>query len=280
MSVLSIDDTRQPDFRHTVAISLVLALVPYWHASCLKIFGPTCVARLSSKGSLKMSKSQAYLDRNSSPTRTPTTYGPDSADGSDRLRRLERENRRLQLTVRRLRQLAYVDGLTGLANRRHFDEVLASEILRACRAREPLALIICDVDCFKSINDTLGHFAGDEVLRTLSRVFDLACRRGGDLAARYGGDEFVAIMPGVNAFEIQNVAENLRRAVANLAIPCGRPPQSIYLTISVGATTFRSTKACSAFSLIRAADSALYRAKNAGRNAVRYQDFSRCDSHR
>jgi diguanylate cyclase (GGDEF)-like protein len=228
---------------------------------------------------MKTSKSQGYLDRHPSPTRTPTAYGSDSAAGSNRLRQLEHENQRLQLTVRRLRQLAYVDGLTGLANRRHFDEVLASEILRACRAREPLALVICDVDYFKSINDTLGHFAGDEVLRTLSRIFDSACRRGGDLAARYGGDEFVAIMPGVNAFEIQNVAENLRRAVANLAIPCGRPPQSIYLTISIGATTFRSTKACPAFSLIRAADTALYRAKNAGRNTVRYQDLTRCESH-
>lgn len=189
----------------------------------------------------------------------------------DHVRDLERENRELKLTIRRLRQLAYVDGLTGLANRRHFESALHTEIRRASRTREPLALAICDVDFFKRVNDELGHSAGDDVLRVLGQILDQQCRRGGDLAARYGGEEFALLMPGVDSAEIVAVAERVREIVAGTPIPCGHPAHSARVTVSLGATAFASNVPCLPADLIQAADTALYRAKRAGRNGVRYE---------
>lgn len=200
----------------------------------------------------------------------PAVAGGDRAADTDRLRELELENRQLQLTVRRLRQLAFLDGLTGLANRRHFNLALRSEIRRARRVGVPLALMLCDVDHFKRVNDSFGHQAGDDVLCVLAEQLNRACRRGGDIAARYGGEEFSLLLPGVDATEAPAIAARLCRDIATRAIACGQPARAIRVTASFGVSVLASGESCSPRQLISAADTALYDAKNSGRNCVRF----------
>jgi len=196
--------------------------------------------------------------------------GPATPIATSHIRNLEQQNRQLRIRVRRLQQLAFVDGLTGLPNRRHFDRTLCTEIRRACRTRTPLALAICDVDFFKHVNDALGHAAGDSVLRELGRILMWHCRRGGDFAARYGGEEFALLMPGIDAREIVSVAERVRTDVAATPLPCGEPTRSTRVTVSIGAASLVSSVPYSPETLLGAADAALYQAKRAGRNRVRY----------
>jgi diguanylate cyclase len=182
------------------------------------------------------------------------------------MHRLELENRHLRLTVRRLRQLAYLDGLTGLANRRHFEAVLASEVRRTARGDGHLSLLFCDIDHFKRINDRCGHASGDNVLQALGPVLRSHCRRAGDLAARYGGEEFVVLLPGVRAKEAIAIAQRLRGSVRDLSVPCERHGDPLRITVSVGVAARGPGAPRSPCELIRAADAALYRAKRAGRN--------------
>jgi diguanylate cyclase (GGDEF)-like protein len=188
-----------------------------------------------------------------------------------RLHELELENRRLQMTVRRLRQLAFVDGLTGLANRRHFNLVLRSEIRRAYRFGTPLALMLCDLDHFKRVNDSLGHQAGDEVLCVLAQLLSGACRRAGDIAARYGGEEFALLLPGVNSKEAPEIAARLCRNIATSSIVCSRSARTTRVTASFGISVLEANSCCSPGDLVSAADTALYEAKNCGRNRVRFR---------
>lgn len=162
-------------------------------------------------------------------------------------------------------QLASVDGLTGLANRRRFDQALTQEWERARRAREPLALLFADVDHFKRYNDTYGHGAGDEVLRQVARLVLLASRRPADLAARYGGEELVLLMPDTDLEGVVAVAEDLRENVAQLRTGSGR------LTISVGCSSRVPIGDQPATVLLEQADAELYRAKRGGRNRVCYE---------
>lgn len=183
-----------------------------------------------------------------------------------RNRMLEEQNRDLRLTVHRLRRLALIDGLTGLANRRYFDFALNSEIRRACRDGAPLTLVLADVDNFKGINDRCGHGTGDLVLSLIGGLLSQHCRRGSDTGARYGGEEFAMLLGGTPAARGIELAERLRRNVENLAGPSDGMP----ITLSLGVTTFHSCSICSPDSLIEAADAALYGAKEAGRNRTRY----------
>lgn len=190
----------------------------------------------------------------------------------ERNKLLEMQNRELQLTVRRLRQLAFVDGLTALANRRCFELTLRSEVRRASRTGSPLSLILCDADHFKPLNDTFGHQTGDAVLSMIGGVLRAHCRRAGDLAARYGGEEFALLLPGTALRDAIDMAERVRRSVEVLAVPApdaaaGRTA----ITVSLGVTTSHSRTPCAPSCLINAADAALYRAKEAGRNRTRYQ---------
>lgn len=181
-------------------------------------------------------------------------------------RDLEETNRRLMLEIQRLERLVYEDALTGLGNRRRFDAVLESELARAARSGASLTVLICDVDRFKHCNDTYGHMAGDGVLIEVAGVLRRFCRRGGDLAARYAGDEFALLLPGLTREDAEPFADHLRTTVSELSIRSGedRTPESV--TISVGGATFRSTEAWRPAELVAAADEALYRAKAAGRN--------------
>jgi diguanylate cyclase (GGDEF)-like protein/PAS domain S-box-containing protein len=164
--------------------------------------------------------------------------------------------------------MARSDGLTGLANRRHFDELLQREWLRAARDEVPLAVLLADVDRFKLYNDCYGHGAGDACLRTVAAAFSGAARRAGDLAARYGGEEFAVLLPGADAVAAFGIAERLRLAVVDAAVEhAGNPPLGV-VTISIGvaAVVPRPGGPIATDALLRAADAALYRAKAAGRN--------------
>ena len=198
-----------------------------------------------------------------------------SEDTAERNRLLEHQNRELRLAVLRLRRLVYVDDLTGLANRRHFEDALHAEIRRASRDAAPLSLVLCDVDFFKRCNDTFGHEGGDAVLRKLGEVLRGFCRRAGDVAARYGGEEFALLLPGVSTSDAIHIGECLRRSVAALTIRCKDIVHPSQVTISVGVTTFHAVTPCTPSTLVRAADAGLYRAKSAGRNRTVFQAIER-----
>lgn len=167
----------------------------------------------------------------------------------------------------RLVGLSLTDGLTGLANRRHFDEVLAREGDRSRRDRRPMSLLMLDVDWFKHYNDQYGHPAGDVVLCQIARILLESVRRPGDLAARYGGEEFAVILPGLDVREAEGMAERIRDRVEALAIAHAHG-LSGRVTISVGVAEMDLDDAHGAETLVGRADAALYRAKAGGRNRV------------
>ena len=178
----------------------------------------------------------------------------------------------LETANQRLKRLVAIDGLTGIANRRHFDRVLDRELRRARRDRQPLSLIFLDLDGFKGFNDSYGHAQGDEVLRRVAVTLDETFRRGGDLVARYGGEEFAVVLPGIDARRAGLYAERLRRRIWRLAIPNLASQAADRVTISAGVATLAPDSpnfaATTADTLLRAADQALYRAKCLGRNRI------------
>lgn len=181
--------------------------------------------------------------------------------------RIQQRTADLKAANERLAELSTTDGLTGLANRRHFDEVLSSEWLRAQRADHALALLMFDVDFFKRYNDCYGHIAGDSCLQTLAKMLKAQIRREGDLVARYGGEEFVAVLANTDAESAQNIAEKIRKEVESLGLVHDHSPFGV-VTVSLGVAVCRPNKGCSGQSLLLAADNALYQAKANGRNRV------------
>ena len=188
-------------------------------------------------------------------------------------RRKAREDELYQANAK-LEQLTRIDGLTGVSNRRHFDEILEREAARAQRQARPLAAVMIDIDHFKAYNDTYGHQEGDDCLKKVAKALQNALRRPGDHIARYGGEEFAAIMPETDLAGGTNVAEELRQAVEKLAIPHKSSPVAPVVTISVGVTSCLPTKGLPPARIIEAADSALYRSKSAGRNRVTANQFT------
>ncbi|MGC1446113.1 MAG: diguanylate cyclase [Xanthobacteraceae bacterium] len=166
-----------------------------------------------------------------------------------------------------LKELAATDALTGVPNRRSFDIALDRECRRAKRARKSVAVIVADVDHFKSYNDRYGHQAGDDCLRRVAHAMSDVVQRPGDLLARYGGEEFAIILPETDVFGATLVAENIRRAVEGLAIPHAGSVSAI-VTLSAGVSCMWIERDNIGPALIQAADRALYEAKNAGRNCV------------
>lgn len=167
-----------------------------------------------------------------------------------------------------LQKLSSTDGLTGLSNRRSFNEAIKEEWRRAQRLRYPLALIMADIDHFKEFNDTYGHVEGDECLKKIGMTLKNAIRRAGDLAARYGGEEFVLLMPMTDADEILEIAETIRKNVEALGIPHKSSLTSDHVTISMGAVSAVPRQDISVEELITAADRNLYEVKRSGRNRV------------
>jgi two-component system chemotaxis family response regulator WspR len=171
-----------------------------------------------------------------------------------------------------LEQLALIDPLSGLANRRNFDETLARNWKEAIRHRRPVGLLMIDVDHFKLFNDRYGHVEGDTCLRRVGKLLTNVACRPGDLPARYGGEEFAVLLPGASLAGTRIVAERLRRAVEELCIanadaPLGQVSVSIGVASMVPSLGDKSL-GDKAQSLIEAADAGLYAAKRGGRNAV------------
>lgn len=164
-------------------------------------------------------------------------------------------------------EVARIDSLTTLANRRHLDEVIAREWAHARRERQPLAMLMCDVDHFKEYNDLHGHRAGDECLRLISDVLTGALRRAGDLAARYGGEEFVLLLPNTDREGALNVAQGIQQTLAQKAIPHGSSPLSPYITLSIGVVALVPESGDES-PLFTEVDRLLYRAKQQGRNRI------------
>ncbi|MDR1854417.1 MAG: diguanylate cyclase [Azoarcus sp.] len=178
--------------------------------------------------------------------------------------------RKLQKANRDLRRLSAIDGLTGIANRRCFDDTLLREWRRCSRSLQPLSLLVIDFDLFKLFNDHYGHQMGDECLKIVARTLEETTQRPNDLVTRYGGEEFAAILPETSAEGAQAVAEAMRVGVENLKIDHAWSTVSSVVTISVGVASLVPPRDEEAGipALIKAADDSLYRAKESGRNRV------------
>lgn len=176
---------------------------------------------------------------------------------------LEAKTKELIAANKKLSQLAITDGLTQIYNRHRFDEILAREIKRFTRRKySALALMMIDIDHFKDLNDQHGHLAGDAVLRDIARLLKVGARDT-DTVARFGGEEFVIVMPDTHLEGAEHKAEVIRKRVAEYAFPGQGTP--LHVTISIGVAAYTSGHP---YDLVHAADLALYRAKHAGRNAV------------
>ncbi|WP_206602577.1 diguanylate cyclase [Cyanobacterium aponinum UTEX 3222] len=173
------------------------------------------------------------------------------------------ERKKLEL---KLSKLATIDSLTGVYNRHSFDKILKQEWQRCGRGKQPLSLIICDIDFFKPYNDFYGHQAGDKCLIEVAKTMSNIVRRTSDFLARYGGEEFAIILPNTPQQGAFNVAENIRQEIEALQLPHEKSKISNYITFSLGVATIIPTQDVSLESLIKSADNALYSAKKSGKN--------------
>jgi diguanylate cyclase (GGDEF)-like protein len=193
-----------------------------------------------------------------------------------------RTHLRLQRATRALKEAARIDGLTGVANRRCFDQTLGREWLRTARSQTPLSLLMIDIDDFKAYNDRYGHPAGDSCLREVAQVLASVAHRSTDLLTRYGGEEFALLLPETDAPGAQRVALHLMARVDQAEIQHGHSRASAHVSVSVGVATFTMHDArvpvgdthlpasFAAATLISSADAALYAAKRAGRHQAWY----------
>jgi diguanylate cyclase (GGDEF)-like protein len=187
--------------------------------------------------------------------------------------KLQQQNLELQRLTQALKQanlelqrLVTIDGLTQLANRRHFDDYLSNEWRRMSRENQFLSLILCDVDFFKRYNDYYGHLSGDDCLKQIAQAIQASIHRPADLAARYGGEEFVVILPNTPLNGAITVAQTIQAAVRSLQIPHHYSSVSETVTLSLGVCSLIPNPAFSPASLIETADQALYTAKQQGRD--------------
>ena len=183
-------------------------------------------------------------------------------------RQLDSMNRELEEKRLELLELSRTDGLTGLINRRYFDERLESEFSRAVRYRSPLSCFMMDLDHFKRINDTWGHVFGDAVLREVALVARRALREV-DILARYGGEELVALLPQTAPAEARRAAERIRAGVESLDLsPRAEGASAVRCTVSIGVASVPADRITTGGELVQAADECLFAAKGAGRNRV------------
>ena len=177
---------------------------------------------------------------------------------------------------RLLEQMAMLDSLTGIPNRRRFNEVLEQEWRRCMRDSVPLSLIVVDVDHFKAFNDCYGHTAGDEVLRRIASTLQTSVRRPGDFVARYGGEEFVMLLPGIDSEGARLLAEHTRADIEAEHIPHAVSDAAPWITISLGGATRIPQEKGDIAELFCLADTWLYEAKHGGRNRVAWAPDSAC----
>ncbi len=171
-----------------------------------------------------------------------------------------------------LSELSIRDGLTGLYNRRRFDQVFDMEWRRSLRSMRPLALLMIDVDCFKDLNDTYGHQRGDDCLREIARVLEEQPRRGHDMVARFGGEEFAVLLPGADLAGALRIGENIRRAVEGQKMEHNRSLVGPWVTVSVGVSGRIPEVSETPETMLYDADMALYVAKQLGRNRVEVRE--------
>jgi diguanylate cyclase (GGDEF)-like protein len=183
-------------------------------------------------------------------------------------------NQQLETVNKTLKHLAMVDGLTQLANRRRFDEYLDLEWKRMARAKLPLSLILCDIDCFKLYNDTYGHPSGDDCLKQVAQVITRVICRPADLAARYGGEEFAVILPDTKLDGAIHLAELIRATVKRLTISHADSLVISQVTLSLGVASLIPCHEMVPATLVATADKLLYEAKQSGRDRVCFQKFT------
>lgn len=181
--------------------------------------------------------------------------------------RKQTEDKLLQLQ-RELEALSYKDGLTGVANRRMFDSIMELEWTNARRNRQPLSVLLLDIDCFKEYNDRYGHLQGDECLKQVAQALTTVATRARDFCARFGGEEFVLVLPETDARAAMLVAERCHHTIAQLAIAHAASSVSPRLTVSLGIGTLIPEADDDPLRFIDLIDQRLYRAKHAGRNCT------------
>ncbi|MGC2049381.1 MAG: diguanylate cyclase [Gallionella sp.] len=189
---------------------------------------------------------------------------------------LNQANEQLNVANQELHRVSVTDGLTGIPNRRVFDELLVREWRRCARLHKPISVVMLDVDYFKKFNDRYGHQAGDQCLKAAAKVIASAVPRASDLAARYGGEEFVLILSETDAEGARAVANRIREQVAGLKVPNEDSPHR-YVTLSCGISTVLPSDNMPVEKLVKSADNALYMAKKQGRNTVAYLDYGQGD---
>lgn len=178
------------------------------------------------------------------------------------------QQQQLQAQTREMQALSFQDGLTGLSNRRRFDQALTDDWARAQRSHTPLALIMLDVDYFKNYNDHYGHQRGDEALKLLAAIIRRVVVRQSDIAARYGGEEFAILLPDTSETNAQKIAERIQNELTSAALPHDYSAVARVVTLSIGIAAIAPTPTQSSRELVHRADSALYAAKGSGRNRV------------
>ncbi|MDX8397631.1 MAG: diguanylate cyclase [Mariprofundaceae bacterium] len=178
------------------------------------------------------------------------------------------EHMELQLALQELAYISNTDGLTGIANRRSFDQRLSDEWKRSIRNNHNLSIALMDIDFFKQFNDNYGHQAGDDCLINVAQCLNDHIRRPPDLAARYGGEEFVVILPETSLQDADIVAEMLRGQIEDLNIPHAYSQACQHISVSIGVASVIPSSDLSLEQLIKAADEHLYQAKDGGRNQI------------
>lgn len=198
--------------------------------------------------------------------RTLTIYEKEQRADLERIveeRTLQLQNANAQLTL-----ISFTDSLTGIANRRFFDDALAKEWNRMHRASQPLSVIMCDIDFFKSYNDSFGHQAGDACLQKIAQSLAYAVKRSSDVVARFGGEEFAIILPDTNAETAVKLCKLIQRDIAALKIPTPDHIELAYLTLSFGVSSRQPKEGETSSTLIAEADKALYQSKQQGRDRI------------
>lgn len=178
------------------------------------------------------------------------------------------QKRQLKKMHEQVLAISLLDGLTGIPNRRRFDEFLHQEWSRSRRSRTPLGLLMMDIDHFKLYNDHYGHSSGDICLKQVAGVLSTHIRRPPDLVARYGGEEFACVLPDTDLNGLRHVGRSFLESVRALGIPHAKSPVAEIVTLSIGGTTIVPSREAPVRQLIEAADALLYQAKENGRNGI------------
>lgn len=184
----------------------------------------------------------------------------------ERTLELEQTLKSLEQANNQLAELSITDALTGISNRRYFDQIIEHEFRRAIRAKQPLSVVLADIDHFKSVNDTHGHQAGDQCLHAVAKALQQQCIRGTDLVARYGGEEFAIVLPATEQLDAAQIADKARQAIEQLDVQWNG--RHISIRASFGVAGWLPYPGETTEAMLQAADKALYRAKSRGRNQV------------